>query len=125
MSYDLYFWREEKELGLPPDKIAEILSEDQHISGISTFKREDISDAFIKEFPDIVDENIQLDWEGAGSYFQVEFTYGPEKRINSIIVTCGYKLLDSHETMNRIIDVCAAFGCALYDPQTGERYQQP
>ena len=114
MNYDLYFWREEKDIGIPPGKVVEILSEDKHIPGISIFNREDIIDAFMNEFPDIVDENIQLDWEGAGSYFQVSFTYGPDKKVNSIVVVCGYSLLDSPETMNRIIDVCAKFGCALY-----------
>ncbi len=125
MSYDLYFWREEIEIDSPPDKTVETLSNDQHIEGISSFEREAIIDEFKKVFPDIVDENIQLDWEGAGSYFQVSFSYGPEKKVNLIIVNCGYNLLDSSETMNSIIDVCTKFGCALYDPQTNERYQQP
>jgi hypothetical protein len=27
--------------------------------------------------------------------------------------------------MNQIIDIGQALGCALYDPQTDERYEQP
>lgn len=125
MSYDLYFWREEKDFKITPDKLAEILSKDQHIPGISTFDRKDICNAFQYEFPEIIANEIPMDWEGAGSYFQVFFTYGQGKKVNSIIVICGYLLLESPETMNRIIDVCAKFGCALYDPQTGVRYNQP
>jgi hypothetical protein len=42
-----------------------------------------------------------------------------------IAVTCGYSLLNSEATMTRISDACNTLGCALYDPQTGKRYEQP
>ncbi|WP_162086502.1 hypothetical protein [Lentimonas sp. CC8] len=125
MSYDLYFWREERNLKNDPQDVIETLSADKPIAGIATFSRDKIREKFKLDFPGIVDGDISLDWEGEGSYFQVSFTHADKMSVNCIIVTCGYKLLDSPDTMNRIIDVGSHFGCALYDPQTNERYQQP
>jgi hypothetical protein len=84
-----------------------------------------VREVFRKSFPDIVDGESGLDWEGASSYFRVGFAYANEKDVHMIIVTCGHSLLKSEETMNRIIDGCCSLGCALYDPQTGQRYEQP
>lgn len=125
MSYDLYFWKEEMELKVPPQDMIDVLSADQAIEGVTAFTREEVRKKFKTDFPEIVDADATMDWEGDGSYFQVSFTHANKESVNCIIVTCGYQLLNSPDTMNRIIDVGSHFGCALYDPQSNERYQQP
>ena len=63
-----------------------------------------------------------MNWEGQGSYFNVTW---PPCPTNAIMVSCGYKLLDSPDTMNQIIDLATEFGCALYDPHVGKRFDEP
>ena len=125
MSYDLYFWREECPLGKTPNEISGMLTDDATVAGVATFPRSTVRQRFRDAFPTIVDNDIGMDWEGAGSYFQVGFNHSDGKNVNCIIVTCGYQLIQSQDTMNLIIGVVNSLGCALYDPQTGQRYQQP
>ncbi len=125
MSYDMYFWRQTKDLGMRPEQIIDRLSEDTPLDGVTSFPRTRVREVFRTAFPDIVDGDTDLDWEGAGSYFQVGFAHANERDVQMVIVTCGHSLLKSEETMNRIIDACCSLGCALYDPQTGQRYEQP
>ena len=121
MSYDLWFWRQTQPSDFSLDEICDQLCEDKLIDGISLLPIGDIKAAFRAEFPEIEDELTSMTWEGNDSYFQVSWpvyaTY--------VSVSCGYKLLDNPEPLNRLIDLMASFGCALYDPQNGERYTQP
>lgn len=125
MSYDLYFWRQTKAFTKKPEEIIDLLSADEPISGVASFPRERARAAFKEFFPDIVDGDFQLDWEGAGSYFQVAFSHANEKEAHMIIVTCGYELLKTPAVMNRIIEAGGVLGCAVFDPQTGVRGKQP
>jgi hypothetical protein len=125
MSYDLYFWRQTKALSQKPEEIVDLLSADEPVSGIAAFPRDRVRAIFRKFFPEIVDGDFQLDWEGAGSYFQVEFSHATEKDVHMIVVTCGYELLKAPDVMNRITEACGILGCALFDPQSDERYEQP
>lgn len=108
-----------------PEQIVDLLAEDRPVDGVAVFPRTVVRAAFRRSFPDIVDGDADLDWEGAGSFFQVGFAHATEKDVHMINVYCGHSLLKSEETMNRIIDACNSLGCALYDPQTGQRYEQP
>jgi hypothetical protein len=121
MSYDLWFWRQTRPSALSPDAICQQLAEDKLVDGIALLPIEEIKAAIVAEFPDIEDGPTSMTWEGNGSYFQVSWSVSASQ----ISVTCGYKLLKDPEPLNRLIDVMAGFGCALYDPQTGERYTQP
>ncbi len=121
----MYFWRQTKDLGMRLEQIIDRLSEDTPLDGVTSFPRTRVREVFRTAFPDIVDGDTDLDWEGAGSYFQVGFAHANERDVQMVIVTCGHSLLKSEETMNRIIDACCSLGCALYDPQTGQRYEQP
>lgn len=121
MSYDLWFWRQTKPSGLPLDAVCSLLAEDKLIDGIAVLPIDEIRAALVAAFPDIEDGHTSMSWEGNGSYFEVALpVYGTH-----LAVSCGYKLLAHPEPLNRIIDVMAGFGCALYDPQTGKRYTQP
>ncbi|MEZ6137501.1 MAG: hypothetical protein R3C53_21645 [Pirellulaceae bacterium] len=120
MSYDLWFWRQTRPSELSPDAICQQLAGDKLIDGIALLPINDIKAAIISEFPDIQDGLTSMTWEGNESYFEVSWSV----HATLISLTCGYKLLKKPEPLNRMIDVMAKFGCALYDPQTGERYSQ-
>ena len=125
MSYDLYFWRQAKDLRMTPEQIVHRLAQDTPLDGIAAFPRTRARHVFRAAFPDICDGDADLDWEGEDGYFQVGFSHANERDVHMIIVICGYSLLSSSETMNRIIAACNGLGCALYDPQTSRRYEQP
>jgi len=125
MSYDLCFWREEHDLGMPPGDVADLLQDDTPVAGVATFPRSEVRQRFRDAFPDINDGDVSLDWRNDDSYFQVGFNHADERNVNCIIVACGYQLLQSPEMMNRIVDVGNSLGCALFDLQTGERDEQP
>ena len=110
---------------MPPEKVVDRLGEDVPLDGVSTFPRTLVREVFKKTFSDIVDSDFDLNWEGADSFFRVGFGHANERDVHLISVYCGHSLLKSEETMNRIIDACCSLGCALYDPQTGQRYEQP
>ena len=120
MSYDLYFWRELKNLGKQPEEILELMCREEPIEGIVSFPRTEIQQRFKLEFPEINDSDVIMDWEGSGSYFEVGFTHADKDNVN-----CGYQLLEDTDVMNRVLKVGNSMGCALFDPQTGERYMQP
>jgi hypothetical protein len=124
MSYDLYFWRQSKDLQKSPQEVLDLLSEDRPVEGIVAFPREQIRRALKQTFPDIEDEDFELTWEGAGSYFQIGFGHANEKDVQLITATCGFELLKSPEVVNRLVASCASLGCALYDPQTDARNGQ-
>ena len=56
----------------------------------------------------------ELNWESAGGAFQ-------------IYTTSQFFRVDCYgmegEDMNRFIDIASEFGCPLYDPQVGTRYE--
>lgn len=121
MSYDLWFWRQTQPSELSLDAICDQLGEDNVIDGIARLPIKDIKAAIVAEFPDIEDGLTSMTWNGNDSYFQI---YWPVFA-TYVSVSCGYRLLENPEPLNRLINVMAGFGCALYDPQTGERYAQP
>src|SRR5438046_3185551 len=106
MSYDLYFWRQTKMFSEKPEAIVDLLSSDEPVPGIAAFPRERVRGVLKKFFPDITDGDFQLDWEGAGSYFQVSFGHANEKDAHLIIVHCGFELLKAPDIMNRLIEAC-------------------
>ena len=125
MSYDLYFWRQAKGFEKSPVDILDALSEDQPVAGIVAFPRKQVCQVIVEAFPNIADEDFELTWEGAGSYFQISFGHANETDVHLITANCGYELLKEPEALNRLIAVLGKLGCALYDPQAGKRYEQP
>ena len=125
MSYDLYFWRQDPSVTASTEEVLDQLQDGASVPGIAPLPLASVKDAFRREFADIEIGDGQLRWEGAGSDFLVDFTFLDTKVVTSVVVTCGYKLLHSPDTMNTIIDAVGSLGCALYDPQTSQRYEQP
>jgi hypothetical protein len=126
MSYDINFWRQSDTVELGPEKVLEILDQEQGHPEIEWFTREQVIDAFKSSFPELQETDAGFSWEGEGSYFELYFGFGPDLRVFSLSVRCGYQLVkNSPDTMNLIVDAGNGLGCALYDPQSGRRYQQP
>jgi hypothetical protein len=126
VSYDLYFWRESVPQTQTPEAICDLLCADEEPAGVSWLSVDEIKAHFAATFPGIEDAGTELNWEGEGSYFQVTWPVESNPRHTlAIFGWCGYDLLKSTETMNRIIAVASSLGCALYDPQTSKRYKQP
>ena len=122
MSYDLYFWRQEKDLTMAPSKILAGIHGGDVPVGVERIPSADVIARLRKEFPEIWENHtsnpkhpLQLFWDAPSGRetFQLswsDFHIGIE----------GHGL--SSEVCNRLIAVLAEFGCALYDPQTGVRY---
>jgi hypothetical protein len=125
MSYDLYFWRQTREMQASPTEIIDLLSEDKPVDGVASFPRTKVRAVLKEHFPAIEDGDFDLTWEGDGSYFQIGFAHANEKDVQLIIANCGYELIKVGNAVNRLIDACTSLGCALYDPQTDKRYDQP
>lgn len=117
MSYDLFFWREEPGAALDPDEVLET-DDGVKLPGIVPMSRETVEAAFSERFPESEVGAAGIDWEGDGSYFQAGFTYLNTREVTLVGVCCGYELLKSPRTMDRLCDVAKALGCRLYDPQS-------
>lgn len=126
MSYALYFWRETAAQTDSTDALCNRLCEDEEVEGIAALPVAQLKSRFAQEFPGVEDNLTELNWEGAGSHFEVSWSPSsmPDYTL-LVIVDCGYLLLRSPETMDRIVILLGEFGCAVYDPQTGERTRQP
>ncbi len=121
MSYDLIFWKEVTPINEPPDRVCEMISNDEAIEGIAELPIDQIKMRFLEVFPDIDDNGAEMYWEGEESGFTLTW---PPNPTNAIIAQCGYGLLESPQIMNQIIDIAHEFGCGLYDPQVGKRFEQ-
>ncbi len=126
MAYSLYFWRDISRDDRPADALCERLCAEEDVDGLARLPVAEVKSRFLEAFPNIDDGLTELSWEGAGSYFQVTWPTGTKPgHTQAIFVECGYQLLQTAEVMNQIIDVANGLGCALYDPQTEQRYEQP
>jgi hypothetical protein len=110
---------------MPPHEICDLLSEDRPIEGIVGFPRTRVRAVLKETFPDIEDRDMDLTWEGDGSYFQMGFGHATEKDVHLIIANCGYELVRAQQGVNRLIEAMASLGCAMYDPQEDKRFEQP
>lgn len=126
MSYDLYFWRQPARFAIEPEKVMNMIAADQNVEGLTAFSVSEIKRAFAAEFPDIEDNGPQLVWEADEGGFDISWAMHPgADQTSAIIAACGHGLLEAPEILNRIIEVAAGFGCALYDPQVNQRFEQP
>jgi hypothetical protein len=117
MSYDLYFWREVPDQDIDIDRFSRELDDCMEFPGIVPVPVAEIKAAFREKFPDIQDLGATLDWEGAGSYFQVGFTFLDTRTVTRTSVFCGYELLKSPASLELLRQVAQSIGCRIYDPQ--------
>ncbi len=111
MSYDLCFWRQDKP-ATEPRETYEKLAGNSPVSDVLELPTEEIFESLKITFADweCPDEHS---FEKAGRAFQVHNS-------KYLFEFMCYGL--SGEDMNKIIDVMLPFGCYLYDPQVGERF---
>ena len=118
MSYELYFWKQNKSCTKDPKAIMDALNEEQLVAGLELLDKRKIYQAFIDAIPGIklheTGEEDQLIYENTDDLstfliFGNDFYFGVEAH--------GV----SGEMLNKIIDIAAEFKCPLYDPQQEKR----
>jgi hypothetical protein len=114
MSYDLSFWKQRTSVTLDPQSVYERLSNGEAVDGLEDLPVDQITARIAEEFSDGWDRLEPANWESGEGAFQVSTT--PQ----SFRVDCSGL---EGEDMNRFIDIGLEFGCPLYDPQTGVRFE--
>jgi hypothetical protein len=115
MSYDLNFWREKPGIKLDPQMTYEQLSHGEWVEGLEDLPIEQILKRIQEAFTQGWTKLDFQSWEAPGKGFQIFTT--PQ----SFRVDCGGI---TGEEMNLFIDIAAEFGCPLYDPQVGQRFDR-
>jgi hypothetical protein len=112
VSYDLAFWKQVP--GTPADHQTtyERVLEEERVEGLADLPGDSIL-ARIAE-TDGWERLDQYNWEAAQGAFQVWI--GPQ-----CFIVHSYSL--PGEVLNLFIEIGVEFGCRLYDPQVGERYE--
>lgn len=122
MSYDLAFWKQADSETRPPRGLYEFFLDRQQVDGIPELPVEAVVARLLETFPSAIREpngdSEWLDWtsDDGRSGLQVEWT--------TQCVWSSLRPLDG-DRANLIVDVLNEFGCALYDPQTDERFGLP
>jgi hypothetical protein len=114
MSYDLDFWKQQPGSTLDPQGVYERLSEGERVEDFEELPIERIMSRIAEAFAAGWERLGPNDWESSQGSFQVSTT--PQ----SFRVDC-YGL--AGEVMNLFIEIGQEFGCPLYDPQTGVRFE--
>ena len=122
MSYDLYFWRQSRELQQAPGEILNRLIEDEEVDGVDYLSVDRVRTQFQSAFPGSTDEGAQLVWNDFIVSWSVPMRVGETLLI---IVNCSWSLKKQPDLLNRIIEAGAKCGCAVYDPQVDTRFDQP
>lgn len=107
------FWKYKENSYLDNHKVYETLCDEGNIEGLENVPVDEIREKIAKAFSDWnkVDENsFENSNKGA---FQITTTS------QSVMIDC-YGM--DGEDMNKFIDILFEYGCPLYDPQVGERY---
>jgi hypothetical protein len=115
MSYDLNFWKQQPGSTLAPQGVYERLSEGERVEGLEDLPIERIMTRIAETFTVEWERLGPNDWESSQGSFQVSTT--PQ----SFRVDC-YGL--PGEVMDLFIEIGQEFGCPLYDPQTGVRFEE-
>ncbi len=113
MSYDLDFWKYKAGVSLDHQAVYEQLSEGKEVDGLEDLPMETIL-ARVGE--------VFSDWDRLDP---INFE-SPDRGAFQLTITRQFFRVDCSgmdgEDMNRFIDIGAEFGCPLYDPQVGERF---
>jgi hypothetical protein len=121
MSWDLAFWKPRSPSGQKLEAVYDALAENSEAEGLAWLSVDEIKAGFRAAFPEIVDDSTELNWEGAGSYFQVTWPVGSKPHHTlAVFVSCGWGLLDHPPVIERLRSVGRALGCGVFDPQSDE-----
>lgn len=114
MSYDLNFWKYKSDVYLDPLTTYTSLCEGNSVDGLEELPIEDMLNRLTVHFSDGWEQIDGLNWQAANrGAFQISTTS------QMLRVDC-YGM--SGDDMNRFIDLGTEFGCPLYDPQVGTRF---
>jgi hypothetical protein len=114
VSYDLNFWKQKPGVRLDAQTVYERLSAGEHVEGLEDLPIDRMMGKVCQAFAIGWSRLDPVTWEAPRKSFQV-FTTPQFFRVD-----CGGM---TGEEMNRFIDIGIEFGCPLYDPQTGQRYE--
>lgn len=113
MGYDIDFWRYQEGVRLNHQKVYERLSSGKDVDGLETLPIPEIAAAVKAAFSDWEHPDEET-WDGGDrGAFQI-FTTSQFLRFDL------YGVDDSDS--DRLIEIAKRFGCPLYDPQQGKRY---
>ena len=113
MSYDINFWKLERPSSLEPVEIYSRLSQGEVVEGLARLPVEEIlkklKEAFAdfdpkEEFPLARTSEGSIEFIWTDQYFRFDIRGG-------ICADC-----------QKVVDVMTGFGCPMYDPQVGRRY---
>jgi hypothetical protein len=113
MSYDLDFWRYKSGVALDHQSVYEQLSQGQRVEGLDDLPIETMIRRVNEMF---------ADWEKLD-----EATFeGGERGSFQLFTTAQFFRVDTYgmdgDDLNKLIEIGNEFGCPLYDPQVGQRY---
>ncbi len=115
MSYDLDFWKYQTGVTLDDQTVYDRLSHGENIEGFENLPIQSIITRINEEFADWEKQDeLNFDSCDRGSF--------------QLYTTRQFFRVDCYgmegEDMNRFIDIANEFGCPLYDPQIGKRYDR-
>ncbi|MDR2323935.1 MAG: hypothetical protein LBE51_00835 [Acidovorax sp.] len=114
MSYDLNFWKYKSGIYLDPQTTYKNLCVGKSIDGLEELPIEEMLNRLKILFSDGWVQLDEQNWEASNrGAFQISTTS------QMLRVDC-YGM--SGDDMNRFIDLGTEFGCPLYDPQVGARF---
>jgi hypothetical protein len=121
VSYDLAFWRQEEDFDGRPEDIYRQLLEGHAVDGLVAIGVATVLAAARERFPamtQIDPASTWLLWESADAQAVMELAWS-DRHVHAVCRSM------TEDDMNELIDICLDAGCALYDPQLGERFSQP
>jgi len=114
MSYQLVFWKQSASAVTMPQSVYERLMAGERVAGLCDLPGDRFLARIAEHFTAGWERLDDYNWEHVDGSFQV--AVGPQH-----FLVISYNL--PGEVLNEFIDLAAEFGCKLYDPQTGERFE--
>ena len=111
MSYDINFWKQERQLNLSPEEIYGKLCKGEVVEGLAKLPVEQIHAKLKQAFPDYEAQRWSTVQTSEGS---IEFSWSDYHFRFDIRGICG--------ECQKLVDVMRDFGCPMYDPQVNKRY---
>ena len=121
MSYDLAFWRQNETEQRLPVSLYSAFQDGQQVEGIPELPVDDFLASLMQAYPSAIREpngsSEWIVWTSLDSSSMFEVWWTPQ-----YICVSMRPLNEDHA--HELIDLASDVGCALYDPQTDERFAQ-
>ena len=114
MSYDINFWKQTRPLEISAQEIYERLSRgEQEIDGLAELPVDQIKQRLKEAFPD---------YDPQDPFPLIQTEHGSIEVLHSRQSFRFDLRGETEEVHNRLVEIMADFGCPMYDPQRGQRY---